>query len=248
MANNFKTWIDAPTTNQNVQSLAVFEADGQRVDGFKAGDPASAIRINSALRQANVVVAALMQMCDEVKALPTTLSLLSTVTQVKTSIKSAIDQLDATVLTSAKSYTDTAANTTNTALTSLQSKVTTNTTNITSHETRLDEHDDEIAALSGGSSTLGTRVTTLENEMDTAQTDITNLKTVYSTNIATNSWIAQGEQFYFSIFATIHKRGTKPRVFCYYNENEMFTETKVSATGDVTVYSNARLALNVSIY
>lgn len=217
MANNFKTWIDTPTANQNVQSLAAFEVDAQRVEGFKAGDPASAIRINSALRQSNVVVAALMQMCDEIQALPTALSLLSTVTQVKSGIKSAIDQLDATVLAAANSYTDTTANTINTAITSLQSEV-------ASHETRLDEHDDEIAALSGGTST------------------------VYSTNIEADSWIAQGEQFYFSIFATTHERGTTPRVFCYYNENEMFAETKITTTGDVTVYSNARLALNVSIY
>lgn len=248
MANNFKPWVDTPTAGQQVQSASVFASDAQRVDGFKAGDPASALRVNSALRQANVVVAALMQMCDEVKTLPNDLSLLSTVTQVKSSIKSAIDQLDATVLASSKAYTNTTADTINTTITSLQNKVTTNTTNIASHETRLDEHDDEIAALSGGTSSLGTRVTSLENKMDTSQADITDLKTVYSTNIATNSWIAQGEQFYFSIFATIHKRGTKPRVFCYYNENEMFAETKITANGDVTIYSNARLALNVSIY
>ena len=107
MANNFKPWVDSPTAGQQVQSASVFATDTQRVDGFKAGDPASALRVNSALRQANIVVAGLMQMCDDIKTLPDGLSLMSTVTQVKNAIKAAIDQLDATVLASAKSYTNT---------------------------------------------------------------------------------------------------------------------------------------------
>ena len=66
MANNFKPWVDSPTAGQQVQSASVFATDAQRVDGFKAGDPASALRVNSALRQANIVVAGLMQMCDDI--------------------------------------------------------------------------------------------------------------------------------------------------------------------------------------
>lgn len=93
MANNFKPWVDTPTPGQQVQSASVFASDAQRVDGFKAGDPASALRVNSALRQANLVVAGLMQFCDEVKTLPDELSLLSTVTQVKNAIKDSIDAL-----------------------------------------------------------------------------------------------------------------------------------------------------------
>lgn len=107
MANNFKPWVDTPTAGQQVQSASVFTSDEQRVDGFKAGDPASALRVNSALRQANVVIAGLMQFCDEAKTLPNELSLLSTVTQVKNAIKASIDLLHDTTLTSAKTYTDT---------------------------------------------------------------------------------------------------------------------------------------------
>lgn len=125
MASNFKPWVDSPTAGQQVQSAQVFATDVQRVNGFKAGDPASALRVNSALRQANIVVAGLMQMCDDIKTLPDGLSLMSTVTQVKNAIKAAIDQLDATVLASAKSYTDTKEGVINGEITNVQNRVTT---------------------------------------------------------------------------------------------------------------------------
>lgn len=150
MANNFKPWVDLPTAGQQVQSASVFATDAQRVDGFKAGDPASALRVNSALRQANIVVAGLMQMCDDIKTLPDGLSLMSTVTQVKNAIKAAIDQLDATVLASAKSYTDTREGVINGKLTDKQNQITSNKNRLDGLEPRVDDLEDEVAALSGG--------------------------------------------------------------------------------------------------
>lgn len=150
MANNFKPWVDSPTAGQQVQSASVFATDAQRVDGFKAGDPASAMRVNSALRQANIVVAGLMQMCDDIKTLPNGLSLMSTVTQVKNAIKAAIDQLDATVLASAKSYTDTREGVINGKLTDKQNQITSNKNRLDALEPRVDDLEDEVAALSGG--------------------------------------------------------------------------------------------------
>lgn len=150
MANNFKPWVDLPTAGQQVQSASVFATDAQRVDGFKAGDPASALRVNSALRQANIVVAGLMQMCDDIKTLPNGLSLMSTVTQVKNAIKAAIDQLDATVLASAKSYTDTREGVINDKLTDKQNQITSNKNRLDALEPRVDDLEDEVAALSGG--------------------------------------------------------------------------------------------------
>lgn len=150
MANNFKPWVDLPTAGQQVQSASVFATDAQRVDGFKAGDPASALRVNSALRQANIVVAGLMQMCDDIKTLPNGLSLMSTVTQVKNAIKAAIDQLDATVLASAKSYTDTREGVINGKLTDKQNQITSNKNRLDALEPRVDDLEDEVAALSGG--------------------------------------------------------------------------------------------------
>lgn len=249
MANNFKPWVDSPTAGQQVQSASVFATDAQRVDGFKAGDPASALRVNSALRQANIVVAGLMQMCDDIKTLPDGLSLMSTVTQVKNAIKAAIDQLDATVLASAKSYTDTREGVINGKLTDKQNQITSNKNRLDALEPRVDNLEDEVAALNGGSSTLGQRVTTLEGEMDTAQADITQLKGYYEVNLTTSSWTGSAGNYSYSIPAATHKRGTRPRVHTYVDGEETYDSPKIDwTTGNVTVYSNAQVALKVLIY
>lgn len=218
MANNFKPWVDSPTAGQQVQSAQVFAADAQRVDGFKAGDPASALRVNSALRQANIVVAGLMQMCDDIKTLPDGLSLTSTVAQVKSAIKAAIDQLDNTVLASAKSYIDTREIVINGKITNVQNQVTSNKNSIDA---------------------LVTKVTTLESEMDTA----------YEVDLTTSSWSGSAGNYWYSILAATHKRGTCPRVHTYVNGEETYDSPKIDwSTGNVTVYSNAQIALKVLIY
>lgn len=249
MANNFKPWVDSPTAGQQVQSASVFATDAQRVDGFKAGDPASALRVNSALRQANIVVAGLMQMCDDIKTLPDGLSLMSTVTEVKNAIKAAIYQLDATVLASAKSYTDTREGVINGKLTDKQNQITSNKNRLDALEPRVDDLEDEVAALSGSSSTLGQRVTTLEGEMDTAQADITQLKGYYEVDLTTSSWTGSAGNYSYSIPAATHKRGTRPRVHTYVDGEETYDSPKIDwTTGNVTVYSNAQVALKVLIY
>lgn len=249
MANNFKPWVDSPTAGQQVQSASVFATDAQRVDGFKAGDPASALRVNSALRQANIVVAGLMQMCDDIKTLPDGLSLMSTVTQVENAIKAAIDQLDATVLASAKSYTDTREGVINVKLTDKQNQITSNKNRLDTLESHVDNLEDEVAALNGSSSTLGQRVTTLEGEMDTAQADITRLKGYYEVNLTTSSWTGSAGNYSYSIPAATHKRGTRPRVHTYVDGEETYDSPKIDwTTGNVTVYSNAQVALKVLIY
>lgn len=249
MANNFKPWVDSPIAGQQVQSASVFATDAQRVDGFKAGDPASALRVNSALRQANIVVAGLMQMCDDIKTLPDGLSLMSTVTQVKNAIKAAIDQLDATVLASAKSYTDTREGVINVKLTDKQNQITSNKNRLDTLESRVDNLEDEVAALNGSSSTLGQRVTTLEDEMDTAQADITQLKGYYEVNLTTSSWTGSAGNYSYIIPAATHKRGTRPRVHTYVDGEETYDSPKIDwTTGNVTVYSNAQVALKVLIY
>ena len=249
MASNFKPWVDSPTAGQQVQSAQVFAADAQRVDGFKAGDPASALRVNSALRQANIVVAGLMQMCDDIKTLPDGLSLMSTVTQVKNAIKAAIDQLDATVLASAKSYTDTRESVINEKITNVQNQVTSNKNRLDALEPRVDDLEDEVAALNGSSSTLGQRVTTLESKMDAAQSDITRLKGYYEVDLTMNSWSGSAGNYSYSILAATHMRGTRPRVHTYVNGIETYDSPKIDwSTGNVTVYSNTQVALKVLIY
>lgn len=249
MANNFKPWVDSPIAGQQVQSASVFATDTQRVDGFKAGDPASALSVNSALRQANIVVAGLMQMCDDIKTLPNGLSLMSSITEIKNAIKAAIDQLDNTVLASAKSYTDTRESVINGKITNVQNQVTSNKNRLDALEPRVDNLEDEVAALSGGSSTLGQRVTTLEGEMDTAQADITQLKGYYEVDLTTSSWSGSAGNYSYSIPAATHKRGTRPRVHTYVNDEETYDSPKIDwTTGNVTVYSNVQVALKVLIY
>ena len=249
MANNFKPWVDTPTAGQQVQSASVFASDAQRVAGFKAGDPASALRVNSALRQANIVIAGLMQFCDEAETLPDELSLLSTVTQVKNAIKASVEALHNITLTSAKNYTDTRETAINTTITNVQTQVTGNKNDITTLIGRVDEHDEEIVGLSGGTSTLTTRVGTLETEMNTAQADITNLQSCYETNLTTESWLGSTGNYNFSIPATTHKRGIRPRVHTYVDGEETYDSPEIDfTTGDVIVYSNASIALKVLIY
>lgn len=228
MASNFKPWVDSPTAGQQVQSAQVFAEDAKRADGFIAGNPASALSVNSALRQANIVVAGLMQMCDDIKTLPDGLSLMSTVTQVKNAIKAAIDQLDAITLASAKSYTDTREGVINGEITDVQNQVTSNKNSI---------------------DTLVTKVTILESEMDIAQADITQLKGYYEVDLTTSSWSGNSGNYWYGIPATTHKRGTRPRVHTYVNGEETYDSPKIDwSTGNVTIYSNVQVALKVLIY
>lgn len=137
--NNFSNWIESPIPGQQVQDAVTFAEDEQRIDGFKAGKPASSLRVNTALRQANLVICALMQMCDDIQALPEDLTLLSTTTAVKDAIKAAIDKLDQAILTSSKQYTDSAVVEIDTDIRNLQNQITTNKNNIDTNSTAIEQ-------------------------------------------------------------------------------------------------------------
>lgn len=57
---SFIPWIEDDNVNAT-QDYNTYLNDSQRKEGFKGGTPASAIRVNTALRQANLVVTALMK-------------------------------------------------------------------------------------------------------------------------------------------------------------------------------------------
>lgn len=59
MANKFKLWVEDKNINAT-QTYNDFDSDTQRAGGFVGGTPASAIRVNTALRQANLIACALM--------------------------------------------------------------------------------------------------------------------------------------------------------------------------------------------
>lgn len=183
MANEFSVWVDSPIVGQQIQSSGVFKTDTQRINGFKAGDPASAIRVNSALRQANLVVASLMDMCDKIVTLPTGLGLASSVTDVSNAIRAAIDNLNNRILTSAKLYTDSLGDETSENVTSLQSQInvnkqgiTTNSENITTANTKITGNTNEINALK-------TRVGNAETNINNNKTNIDSANTKINANI-----------------------------------------------------------------
>lgn len=87
MATKFKVWIDNPAEGTNIQSYDDFASDTQRSAGFSVGNVASSIRVNSALRQANLVTAGLMQ-----AILPnSSLDLTSTIDEVSDEIGDVFD-------------------------------------------------------------------------------------------------------------------------------------------------------------
>lgn len=89
MANKFKVWVDQENIN-NTQTYSEFENDTQRRNGFEAGNPASAIRVNTGLRQANLVACGLM---DAIAPDNQTLDHRSTREQVKTVITEGLKEV-----------------------------------------------------------------------------------------------------------------------------------------------------------
>lgn len=82
----FLPWIDSASA-ANCQTHSDFDADTQRINGFMSGTLASAIRVNSGLRQANLVVAALM---DSILPTDSALDLTSEVEDVEAAISKAL--------------------------------------------------------------------------------------------------------------------------------------------------------------
>lgn len=82
MATRFSVWIDTPVTGTNVLDYASFASDSQRASGFVSNTVASAIRVNTALRQANLVTSALMNLV----APSSTVDVTSSMTDVQTAI------------------------------------------------------------------------------------------------------------------------------------------------------------------
>lgn len=279
MANKFVPWIDEVEPGTTTQEQSVFAEDSQRVNGFVAGDPASAIRVNSALRQANVVVAALMQLADELKTLPN-IDLNSKVADIASALKASIitpiethlTEIDdeITALEGGSSTLTDRVDTLESEMDAVESKnsqqdtsIGNLTTRIGTAETDIDNLEEEVANLTGGSSTLTNRVSALESEMDTAQgeidvlqSDITSAKSrldkledFYEADVVTSSWSGSAGNYTYSIAATTHNRGTRPRVHTYVNGEETYDSPTIDwSTGNVTLHSNAQVAMKVLIY
>ena len=60
MPNKFTIWVDDANVDSATQTQTEFASDNQRSQGFKQGNAISSIRVNTALRQANLITCALM--------------------------------------------------------------------------------------------------------------------------------------------------------------------------------------------
>ena len=88
MANNFKVWDE---NNTNVVNLDEFASDdSQRGTGFKPNTGASSSYVNSGLREATLVSAALMQMLEDNGVDISSLNFQSTLTNVVDALKSGL--------------------------------------------------------------------------------------------------------------------------------------------------------------
>lgn len=87
MATNFKVWVDDASVGAKVESATEFANESQRTAGFTPNTAASSKIMNSALRQANLVACAWMELL-----LPnnTTLSLTSSVNAVMNAMVEAV--------------------------------------------------------------------------------------------------------------------------------------------------------------
>ena len=103
MANNFKVWIDDETSS-SFQNASDFNLDSERVGGFQAGTAAHSVVMNSALRQANLIAAALMELVNN-----SSLSLKSTVSDVSTGIGTYLAGLTVSKANNADVTTESAA-------------------------------------------------------------------------------------------------------------------------------------------
>ena len=300
MANKFVPWIDEVEPGTTTQEQSVFADDSQRINGFVAGDPASAIRVNSALRQANVVVAALMQLADELKTLPD-IDLNSQVSAISAALKASIITPIETRLTEiddeiaaleggSSTLTD-RVDTLESEMDEVQSKNTTQDGQISGLTSRMSTAESDISAIEtkntqqdSSISSLTSRMGTAEGDIDTLQSDMTQAKSdidavelknttqdgqisqlqtdmtsvksrldkledFYEANVATSGWTGSAGDYTYSIAATTHKRGTRPRVHTYVDGEETYDSPTIDwSTGNVTLHSNAQVAMKVLIY
>lgn len=258
MANKFVPWIDEVEPGTTTQEQSVFAEDSQRVNGFVAGEPASAIRVNSALRQANVVVAALMQLADELKTLPD-LDLNSKVVDIASALKASIitpikthlteidDEIAA--LEGGNSTLTDRVDTLESEMDAVQSKNTQQDSQISGLTSRLSTAESDIDAVEAKNTTQDGQISKLQTDIDSAENRLDKLESVYEEDVATSSWSGSAGNYTYSIAATTHKRGTRPRVHTYVDGEETYDSPTIDwSTGNVTLHSNAQVAMKVLIY
>lgn len=272
MANKFVPWIDTVVPGTTTQEQSVFAEDSQRVNGFVAGDPASAIRVNSALRQANVVVAALMQLADELKTLPD-LDLNSSVADIASALKASIitpiethlTEIDdeITALEGGSSTLTDRVDTLESEMNDVQSKNTTQDGQISGLTSRMDAAEGDIDMLQSDmtqaksdiddveakNTSQDGQIRQLRTDVESAEGRLDKLEAFYERNITASNWSGSAGHYTFLISVTTHGRGTRPRVHTYVDGEETYDSPTIDwSTGNVTLHSSAQVAMKVLIY
>lgn len=222
MSTNLNIWIESPLSGKNVQAQDVFALDDQRIDGFQAGKPASSIRVNSALRQSSILTVGLAEHLSTIDSDAwSNITLLSTVAQVTLAIKKSFDSIEANTLNKANTYTNQAEARTNTKISNLQSAMQTSDQNLQLQINNLQQTFDQFSAL----------FNPFERDIESSQ------------------WTGDSAPYTYTIPASTHLRGTRPRIYTYVNGEETYDSPRIDMnTGDITLYSNSKLALKVVIY
>lgn len=70
----------------------------------------------------------------------------------------------------------------------------------------------------------------------------------YVVTLSTSSWSGSSGNFSYSITAATHKKGQYPQVRTFVNNEETYDSPKVDSSGNITLYSNAKIALRVVVY
>lgn len=70
----------------------------------------------------------------------------------------------------------------------------------------------------------------------------------YVVNLSTSSWSGSSGDYTYSITATTHKKGTYPQVRIFVNNEECYDSPTIDTSGNITLKSNAKVAMRVVIY
>lgn len=222
MTTNLNIWIETPLSGRNVQAQNVFALDDQRIDGFQAGKPASSIRANSMLRQSSILTVGLAEYLATVNNNAwSSINLLSTVEQVTLAFKNSFQSIETNTLNKANTYTDQAEARANTKITNLQTSMQTSDQNLQLQINNLKQALEQLGA-------------SFEP---------------FEVDIASSQWIGDSAPYTYTILATTHLRGKRPRIYTYVNGEETYDSPRIDMdTGNITLYSNSKLALKAVVY
>lgn len=70
----------------------------------------------------------------------------------------------------------------------------------------------------------------------------------YVVNLSTSSWSGSSSPYTYSIMAVGHGKGVYPQVRTFVNNEETYDSPMINASGDITLYSNTKIAMRVVIY